>query len=248
MSTEVDQNSEPVQNHRDDEFQKLEQDYRRLQEQTQELISERTHIESELRNLKKQAGRLEEEVRHLRAPPLIVGTLQDVLDPERAIVRSSNGTVFQVSLNQRIEPELLKPGTRVALNQDNLSLVEVLHDAWDPIVSGSEMVEKPDITYDMVAGLDDEILSVREAIELPLTKPHLFAKVGIKPPKGVLLVGPPGCGKTLLAKAVAHHTNATFIRMVGSELAQKYIGEGGRLEVNVSLAGTRLLPLSSSMK
>ena len=168
-------------------------------------------------------------MRHLRAPPLIVGTLQDVLDPERAIVRSSNGTVFQVSLNQRIEPELLKPGTRVALNQDTLSLVEVLHDAWDPIVSGSEMVEKPDITYDMVAGLDDEILSVREAIELPLTKPQLFTKVGIKPPKGVLLVGPPGCGKTLLAKAVAHHTNATFIRMVGSELAQKYIGEGGRL-------------------
>jgi proteasome regulatory subunit len=81
----------------------------------------------------------------------------------------------------------------------------------------------------MVAGLDDEILSVREAIELPLLKPHLFEKVGIKAPKGVLLVGPPGCGKTLLAKAVAHHTNATFIRMVGSELAQKYIGEGGRL-------------------
>ena len=229
MGTEVDRNSESVKNHRDDDLQKLEQDFRRLQEQTQELISERTHIESELRNVKKQAGRLEEEVRHLRSPPLIVGTLQDVLDPERAIVRSSNGTVFQVSLNQRIEPELLKPGTRVALNQDSLSLVEVLHDAWDPIVSGSEMVEKPDITYDMVAGLDDEILSVREAIELPLTKPQLFVKVGIKPPKGVLLVGPPGCGKTLLAKAVAHHTNATFIRMVGSELAQKYIGEGGRL-------------------
>ena len=179
MGTEVDRNSESVKNHRDDDFQKLEQDYRRLQEKTQELISERTHIESELRNIKKQAGRLEEEVRHLRAPPLIVGTLQDVLDPERAIVRSSNGTVFQVSLNQRIEPELLKPGTRVALNQDTLSLVEVLHDAWDPIVSGSEMVEKPDITYDMVARLDDEILSVREAIELPLTKPQLFTKVGI---------------------------------------------------------------------
>lgn len=229
MGTDVDRNSDSVNNHRDDDFQKLESEYRRLQEKTQELISERTHIESELRNVKKQASRLEEEVRHLRAPPLIVGTLQDVLDPERAIVRSSNGTVFQVSLNQRIEPDLLKPGTRVALNQDTLSLVEVLHDAWDPIVSGSEMVEKPDITYDMVAGLDDEILSVREAIELPLTKPQLFTKVGIKPPKGVLLVGPPGCGKTLLAKAVAHHTNATFIRMVGSELAQKYIGEGGRL-------------------
>ena len=69
-----------------------------------------------------------------------------------------------------------------------------------PIVSGSEMVEKPDITYEMVAGLDDEILSVREAIELPLTKPELFTKVGIKPPKGILLVGPPGCGKTCLQK------------------------------------------------
>ena len=229
MGTEVERNTDSVSNHKDDELKSLEQDYRRLQEKTQELISERTHIESELRTIKKQAGRLEEEVRHLRAPPLIVGTLQDVLDPERAIVRSSNGTVFQVSLNQRIEPELLKPGTRVALNQDSLSLVEVLHDAWDPIVSGSEMVEKPDITYEMVAGLDDEILSVREAIELPLTKPELFSKVGIKPPKGVLLVGPPGCGKTLLAKAVAHHTKATFIRMVGSELAQKYIGEGGRM-------------------
>ncbi len=142
MGTEVDRNSESVKNHRDDDLQILEQDFRRLQEKTQELISERTHIESELRNVKKQAGRLEEEVRHLRSPPLIVGTLQDVLDPERAIVRSSNGTVFQVSLNQRIEPELLKPGTRVALNQDSLSLAEVLHDAWDPIVSGSEMVEK----------------------------------------------------------------------------------------------------------
>ena len=177
MGTEVERNSDSVSNNKDDDVKSLEQDFRRLQEKTQELISERTHIESELRAMKKQAGRLEEEVRHLRAPPLIVGTLQDVLDPERAIVRSSNGTVFQVSLNQRIEPELLKPGTRVALNQDSLSLVEVLHDAWDPIVSGSEMVEKPDITYDMVAGLDDEILSVREAIELPLTKPELFAKL-----------------------------------------------------------------------
>ena len=168
-------------------------------------------------------------MRLLKTPPLIIGHLQDVLDERTAIVRSSNGTVFQVALNQRLEPKKLKPGTRVALNQDTLAVIEVLHEAWDPMVSGAEMVEKPDITYNSVAGLDEQITTVREAIELPLLEPELFEKVGIIPPKGILLVGPPGCGKTLLAKAVANHTEATFIRMVGSELAQKYIGEGGRM-------------------
>jgi proteasome regulatory subunit len=172
---------------------------------------------------------LKEEVRILKNPPLIVGHLQDVLDEERAIVRSSNGTVFQVSINQRLSKDKLRPGTRVALNQDTLSVIEVLHDAWDPMVSGAEMIEAPKISYESVGGLDEQILQVREAIELPLEKPELFRKVGIQPPKGILLVGPPGCGKTMLAKAVASQTNASFIRMVGSELAQKYIGEGGRM-------------------
>ena len=165
----------------------------------------------------------------MKSPPLIVGHLEDILDQERGIVRSSNGTVFQVALNQRLSPEVLKPGVRVALNQDTLAVIEVLHDAWDPMVSGAEMMERPDINYDAVAGLDEQKQSVREAIELPLNSPELFKKVGVEPPKGILLVGPPGCGKTLLAKAVANHTEATFIRMVGSELAQKYIGEGGRM-------------------
>ena len=160
---------------------------------------------------------------------MIIGTLQDILDDENAIVRSSNGTVFQVTYNSRIEPSKLKPGTRVALNQDSLSIIEVLHDAWDPMVSGAEMVEAPNISYSDVAGLSEQVELIRESVELPLNKPELFTKVGIEPPKGVLLVGPPGCGKTLLAKAVANQTDATFIRMVGSELAQKYIGEGGRM-------------------
>ena len=182
-----------------------------------------------MRTLRKELSASTKNVNLLKMPPTIVGHIQDVLDHERAIVRSSNGTVFQVSLNQRLDHEKLKPGTRVALNQDSLSVVELLTEAWDPMVSGAEMVERPTINYDDVAGLDEQVESVREAIELPLVKPELFEKVGIVPPKGVLLVGPPGCGKTLLAKAVANHTNATFIRMVGSELAQKYIGEGGRM-------------------
>jgi proteasome regulatory subunit len=213
----------------EEHLQELEEAYAQLREETQHLINQRTELDAEIRTLRKKIERLDENVNLLKMPPLIIGHLQDVLDHERAIVRSSNGTVFQVSLNQRLDPEKLKPGTRVALNQDSLSVIEVLHEAWDPMVSGAEMVEKPIITYADVAGLDEQVESVKEAIELPLVKPELFEKVGIIPPKGVLLVGPPGCGKTLLAKAVANHTNATFIRMVGSELAQKYIGEGGRM-------------------
>lgn len=229
MGTEVEQNAPSRTPPQEDEIKSLEIAYSDLQDQAQNLINERSQLESDIRNLKKRAQRLDDEVRLLKSPPLIIGHLQDVLDDRTAIVRSSNGTVFQVSLNQRLEPKTLKPGTRVALNQDTLAVIEVLHDAWDPMVSGAEMVTKPDITYDAVAGLDEQVESVREAIELPLTSPELFKKVGITPPKGILLVGPPGCGKTLLAKAVANQTDATFIRMVGSELAQKYIGEGGRM-------------------
>lgn len=229
MSSEVENNNTPLSSQSDDELIKLEEDYQKLLADSQSLINERSYLETEIRTLKKRATRLDDEVRLLKTPPLIIGHLQDVLDERTAIVRSSNGTVFQVSLNQRLEPEKLKPGTRVALNQDTLAVIEVLHEAWDPMVSGAEMVEKPDVTYESVAGLDEQITSVREAIELPLLQPELFSKVGITPPKGILLVGPPGCGKTLLAKAVAQQTEATFIRMVGSELAQKYIGEGGRM-------------------
>ncbi len=229
MVGEVDTPPKDIKSSNEEELKKLEDEFRALQDQTQDLINERAHLESEIRTLKKRANRLDEEVRSLKSPPLIVGHLEDILDQERGIVRSSNGTVFQVGLNQRLSPEVLKPGVRVALNQDTLAVIEVLHDAWDPMVSGAEMVERPDISYDSVAGLDEQKESVREAIELPLNSPELFRKVGIEPPKGILLVGPPGCGKTLLAKAVANHTDATFIRMVGSELAQKYIGEGGRM-------------------
>ncbi len=216
-------------NRSEEDLRQLEDDYRQLHDQAQKLITERVALESDINKLKKRTARLDEEIRLLKSPPLIVGHIQDVIGEESAIVRSSNGTVFQVAVNKRLQPSELKPGTRVALNQDTLAVTSLLHDAWDPLVSGAEMIERPETAYEEIGGLDEEILKLREAIELPLEKPEVFQKVGIEPPKGVLLVGPPGCGKTMIAKAVASHTKATFIRMVGSELAQKYIGEGGRM-------------------
>ena len=213
----------------DAQLKRLEGDFRELTERAQNLLTERVYLENEVSQQKKKVNRLEEEIRMLRSPPHIVGHIQDTIDDEKVVVRSSNGTVFLVTANQRIDSELLKPGARVALNQDTLSVIEVLHDAWDPLVTGAEMVERPDVTYEDMGGVDEQIQLIKESIELPLTSPESFTRFGIKPPKGVLLVGPPGCGKTMLAKAVASSTECSFIRLVGSELAQKYIGEGGRM-------------------
>ena len=176
MGTEVERTDGELPNTAEEDLRSLEESYAELRDETQQLINERTTLEAEMRTLRKRIERLDENVNLLKMPPLIVGHIQDVLDHERAIVRSSNGTVFQVSLNQRLDPDMLKPGTRVALNQDSLSVVELLTEAWDPMVSGAEMVEKPDIGYEDVAGLDEQVESVREAIELPLVKPELFRK------------------------------------------------------------------------
>ncbi|MBQ7405654.1 MAG: AAA family ATPase, partial [Candidatus Methanomethylophilaceae archaeon] len=123
----------------------------------------------------------------------------------------------------------IQPGCRVSLNKQTLSVMDVLPSPIDPVVSGAEILDKPDVTYDDIGGLKDQMRELREAVEDPLLRPELYAKVGVVPPTGVLLVGPPGTGKTLMAKAVANATEATFIRLVGSELVQKYIGEGARL-------------------
>ena len=206
----------------------LQSEIKGLSETAQQLLTDKLLLESEISQVKKRASRLEEEIRNLRTPPMVIGHIQDITD-EGAIVRSSNGTVFLVSINPRINESLLIPGARVALNQDNLSVIEVLSDSWDPLVVTSEIVEKPSVTFDDVGGLEEQIIQIREAVELSFTNRDDFERFSIDPPKGVLLTGPPGTGKTMLAKAVANSTNAVFLGLVASELAQKYIGEGGRL-------------------
>ena len=206
----------------------LQSEIKGLTETAQQLLTDKLLLESEISQVKKRASRLEEEIRNLRTPPMVIGHIQDLTD-EGAIVRSSNGTVFLVSINPRIDESLLIPGARVALNQDNLSVIEVLSDSWDPLVVTSEIIEKPSVTFDDVGGLEEQIIQIREAVELSFTNRDDFERFSIDPPKGVLLTGPPGTGKTMLAKAVANSTNAVFLGLVASELAQKYIGEGGRL-------------------
>ena len=202
----------------------LEKRLRNLETEKQLLDAERLRLEQELHSLRNEIDRL-------REPPLVSATIIDLLDNEgRAIVKSSTGPSFVVNASRKVKNEKLTPGIRVALNQRTFAIMEVLPTKLDPFVKGMEVIDSiPDITYADVGGLEDQLIEVRETVELPLKKPELFERIGIEPPKGVLLYGAPGTGKTLLAKAVAHETEATFIRIIGSELVQKFIGEGARL-------------------
>jgi proteasome regulatory subunit len=207
----------------------LERQNSELLEEVRRVEGEKRYVESELFRLQKEIKRMRSEMERLKAPPLIIGSIKDVLVDGRVIVKSSTGPDFIVSTSEYVPVEDMIVGARVALNKQTLAVMSVLPQSLDPIVIGAEIVDKPELSYEDIGGLEEEIREIREAVEDPLLRPELYKKVGIEPPKGVLLVGPPGTGKTLLAKAVAHQTNATFIRMVGSELVQKYIGEGARL-------------------
>jgi proteasome regulatory subunit len=191
--------------------------------------SERRYMENELIKLQKEVQQLYSELKKLKTPPLIIGEVVDVLSDDRVVVKSTTGPNFVVQVANFVDKSKITVGTRVSLNRDSLSVIGILASSKDPIISEAEIIEKPEVTYKDIGGLEPQIKEIREAVELPLIKPDLFRKIGIDPPTGVMLIGPPGTGKTLLAQAVASETNATFIRLVGSELVQKYIGEGGRL-------------------
>ncbi len=220
---------EELANEMREKIEVLERRNTELLEEIRRVEGEKRYVESELFRLQKELKRLRSEMERLKSPPLIIGAIKDVLADGRVIVKSSTGPDFIVSTSEYVPSEDLEVGARVALNKQTLAVMGVLPPSLDPIVIGAEIIDKPNISYKEIGGLDDQILEVREAVEDPLLRPELYKKVGIEPPKGVLLVGPPGTGKTLIAKAVAHQTNATFIRFVGSELVQKYIGEGARL-------------------
>jgi proteasome regulatory subunit len=200
----------------------LERYVRYLEKSVRELQIEKKTLLDEL-------GQCRIELEKMLQPPLIEATLIDLLPDGRAIVKSSTGPNLVVNISSKIDPKTLKPGISVALNNRGSEIVEVLGFREDPFVTAMKLVEKPNTRYSDIGGLEEQIREIREVVELPLKNPDLFRRLGIEPPKGILLYGPPGVGKTLLARAVAGETNATFIRLVASELAQKFIGEGARI-------------------
>ncbi|CAM9628525.1 unnamed protein product [Ectocarpus sp. 12 AP-2014] len=136
---------------------------------------------------------------------------------------------FVVGLGEKVSPTDVEEGMRVGVDRTKYSVQIPLPPKIDPTVSLMTVEDKPDVTYEDVGGAKDALEKLREVVELPLLHPERFVTLGIDPPKGVLLFGPPGTGKTLSARAVANRTDACFIRVIGSELVQKYVGEGARM-------------------
>ena len=200
-----------------------------LIEETERFESEKRQLESDVSRMKRENAHLKGELARLRAPPQVIGTVRDILDDGRVSIKSSSGPDFVVHISEGIDKDNLEVGDRVALHRQTLAVLEKLPSAKDPLVMGAEVDNKPIETYKDIGGLTEQLDELRSTIELPMLYPERFSKIGIEPPKGVLLIGAPGTGKTLMAKAVANATKATFIRLIGSELVQKYIGEGARL-------------------
>ncbi|NPA05709.1 MAG: proteasome-activating nucleotidase [Crenarchaeota archaeon] len=217
------------------DFQALIEYIKYLERRLKELEAERAELRRELRRYKV-------EIDKYRSTPLIEAILLDLLPDGRAVVKSTAGPNLVVYIASTVDRSKLVPGARVALNQRGSVIVEVLPGREDPYVKAMEVVERPGVTFDDIGGLEEQKRELIEAVILPLTKPELFRELGIEPPKGVLLYGPPGCGKTLLAKAVATTAKATFIRVVASEFVQKYVGEGARIVREVFRMARRKAP------
>jgi len=178
--------------------------------------------------LEKELLQLRKENAQLKRVPLFVAAVVDVLENGEVYLRQQgNNQEYVTVVNEKLH-RTLKPGMKVAVN-NTLSIVKTIGNIYDARVRVMELDEQPSVTFEQIGGLKEEIEEVREAVEYPLTKPEIYERVGVEPPKGILLYGPPGTGKTLIAKAVARQSQARFIRMSGSELVHKYIGEGAQL-------------------
>jgi proteasome regulatory subunit len=171
--------------------------------------------------------KLKEQVQQLKKPPLFIATVIEIID-DMVLLRQHGSNQEVIT---QIPDELIgeiETSRRVAVN-NGFAIISLLSKHADIRARVMELIELPKIDYNSIGGLDQQIKEVIETVELPLTDPLLFEEVGVEPPRGILLHGPPGSGKTLIAKAVASRAKATFIRMSGSELVQKFVGEGARL-------------------
>jgi len=198
-----------------------------LEGQNEEMRDKLLDANAENNKYQQKLERLTHENKKLKQSPLFVATVQEVNDEGVIIKQHGNNQEALTEVTEEMKSDL-EPDARVAVN-NSLSIVKRLDKETDVRARVMQVDHSPDVTYADIGGLEQQMQEVRETVEMPLDRPEMFQQVGIDPPSGVLLHGPPGTGKTMLAKAVANQTDATFIKMAGSELVHKFIGEGAKL-------------------
>ena len=208
-------------------IQALEERLEVLEAQNEEMRDKLLDANAENNKYQQKLERLTHENKKLKQSPLFVATVQELADEGVIIKQHGNNQEALTEVTEEMR-EQLEPDDRVAVN-NSLSIVKSLSNETDVRARVMEVTKSPEVSYEDIGGLKEQMQEVRETVEMPLEKPEMFRDVGIDPPSGVLLYGPPGTGKTMLAKAVANQTDATFIKMAGSELVHKFIGEGAKL-------------------
>ncbi|SFF95665.1 proteasome regulatory subunit [Halopelagius inordinatus] len=198
-----------------------------LESQNEEMRDKLLDANAENNKFQQKLERLTHENKKLKQSPLFVATVQEITDEGVIIKQHGNNQEAVTEVTEEMREEL-EPDSRVAVN-NSLSIVKRLDNETDVRARVMQVEHSPDVTYADIGGLEEQMQEVRETVEMPLERPEMFEQVGIDPPSGVLLYGPPGTGKTMLAKAVANQTDASFIKMAGSELVHKFIGEGAKL-------------------
>ena len=211
----------------DERLQALRNHYEDIVRVNRQLEQQLNAVHERHEALTGEVDSLERENRALKSSSLYIATAEEILDDGVVIKQHGNNQEVLTQASPSIRDDL-QAGDRVAID-DSFGIQTILELETDARTQAMQVEVSPDVSYTDIGGLDEQIRDVCETVEEPLLNPGQFEAVGIDPPSGVLLYGPPGTGKTMLAKAVANETNATFIKMAGSELVQKFIGEGARL-------------------
>ncbi|KAK8797773.1 26S proteasome subunit [Blastocystis sp. subtype 4] len=208
------------------------------------LQIETEYVRNKSEAKKSEGGKDENEltIESIRGSPLNICTVEEIIDEDHVIISLRGVLQYLVGVASFVDRDLLEPNCSVLVNPISFFVVGIVPKNTSSSVDVMRVEKAPEETYADIGGLDEQIMEIKEAVELPLTHPELFDEIGVKPPKGVILYGEPGTGKTLLAKAVANKTSATFLRLVGSELIQKYAGEGPKLVRDIFSTAKDLAP------
>lgn len=184
---------------------------------------------NEIEFYKETIKQMKKELEKYERNPLMLCELKKMdQKTKKAIIGIPNGNQFLVDVAENLKEEI-QPGETVFVEQKNLTVIKKADFNRTFNIEKFVIIEKPTIKWEDIGGYQEQKREIKEVVELPLKNPQLFEDIGVKPQKGVLLHGEPGTGKTLMVKAVATATKATFIQIVASELVQKFIGDGARL-------------------